>query len=171
MAAIDPSVEPEYTGNTDEGAPARATLKLVRQPINSDDDESMEDSDEDDYLEGLINGADPDEANASESDEEEKNGGPSDPSKSKKARRDAALDQLKKALTDDEGDNEMDVDGASGSNGAVTKPGKGKGKDKVNADEEDDSEDDDYEDLEIEEFVLCTLDPEKVCYSANNQWL
>ena len=156
MAAIDPSAEPEHSegGN----AQPRATLKLIRAPlIDMDDDEDSEfDPEEMDAM--LASDED-----GEESSDEEANGGPSDPAKSKKARKAAAVRQLIKELGED-----MDVDEAP--------KGKGKGKGKMidisedfdddDEEEEDDDEedsDDDEEDFEPEEFVLCTLDPSKVC--------
>ena len=160
MAAIDPSAAPEHTGITADGALARATLKLIRQPIGmGDETDSDEDSNEDNYLQKLLDGVDSDEDEENPStDDEEKNGGPSDPSKSKKARKAAAVEQLKKALAENAIEDDMEVDGP---NGVVSKSHKGKGK--ASGDEDSSEEDDeDSEDLEVEEFVLCTLDPEKV---------
>lgn len=146
MAAIDPSAEPEHS----EGGSAqpRATLKLIRVPLLD-----MEDSDDEEDF-------DPEEMDAmlasedDESSDEDTVGGPSDPSKSKKARKAAAVKQLRKELAED-----MDVDEAP-------KSGKGKGKVlDIQEDFEDDDEEDsdmDEDDLEPEEFVLCTLDPSKV---------
>jgi FK506-binding nuclear protein len=158
MAAIDPSAEPEYAGTVDADAPARATLKLVRQPLGPGDDESEYDSEEEDQLKALLNGDASDEDE--ESSDEEANGGPSDPSKSKRARREAAIESLKQALAGGEGDDgDMSVDDVDGAPKAETK-GKGKGK-ATDLDEEEDDEDD-SEDLEIEEFVICTLNPSTV---------
>ena len=158
MAAIDPSAEPEFSGTATGDSAVRATLKLVRQPMDVEDDEASEgDSDEDDFLQNLLNGVGSEDEGSSS--DEEKNGGPSDPAKTKKARKEAALEQLKKALREDN-DDDMDVDGIGGTNGTVVKADKGKIK--ATGNEQDGSGDDDSEDLEIEEFVLCTLDPSKV---------
>ena len=167
MAAIDPSAEPEFSGTATSDSAVRATLKLVRQPMDMEDDEDDEDeddeedeegdSDEDNILRTLLNGA-LSEVEHSSSDEE-KNGGPSDPAKTKKARKEAAFEQLKKALAEDRAES-MDVDGAKGTNGIGAKADKGKVK--ATGNEPDDSEEGDSEDLEIEEFVICTLDPSKV---------
>lgn len=150
MAAIDPSAESEHS----EGGSAqpRATLKLIRAPLVDMDEESDEEFDPEE-MDAML-ASDEDEE---ESSDEEANGGPSDPTKSKKARKAAAVKQLIKELGED-----MDVDQAP--------KGKGKGKGKLEIsedfddDDEEDSDEDDEEDFEPEEFVLCTLDPSKVCF-------
>ncbi|KAH7417163.1 hypothetical protein BKA64DRAFT_291447 [Cadophora sp. MPI-SDFR-AT-0126] len=148
MAAIDPSA-PADAEATVEGVAPRATLKLIRQPDGSEDDEDSEE-----YMRALLAESDSEE---SESDEEEENGGPSDPAKSKKARKAAALQQLMDSLGG-ASDEEME-DAPNGANGKVSK----KGKDKATGDDEESEEDsdDDSEDIEVEEFVLCTLDTTK----------
>jgi FK506-binding nuclear protein len=148
MAAIDPSEPAEESANR-----PRSTLKIVRQPIGSEDDEDSEE-----YMRALLAESDSDED--SEDDEEEVNGGPSDPTKTKKARKAAALAQLMETLAEAGSDEEME-DAPNGVNG--TKADK-KGKAKATSDDEEDSEEDsedDDEEVEVEEFVLCTLDPEK----------
>ncbi len=165
MAAIDPSAEAEYSGMANGDGPVRATLKLIRQPIGPDDEDSEDDSEDDDYMDALLNGdASEEDDDESSSDDEEKNGGPSDPSKSRKARRQAAVEQLKKALAEDGSDDDIDMDGTNGLNGTLTKLDKGKAK-ATGGEDEDDSDEGDSEDLEVEEFVICTLDPTQVCYS------
>lgn len=162
MAAIDPDEEPQI--DEDHKVP-RATLKIIRVPMDFEDDSEDEDYDPED-VEALAArlreaGALP-EADSDLSDddsEDEKNGGPSDPAKSKKAKQAALTKKLQEELED-----EMDIDNSL-TNGAN---GKAKGKAKItDADlsDEDDSEDDD-EDEEPEELVLCTLDPEKVILSS-----
>ncbi|KAI9810344.1 MAG: peptidylprolyl isomerase fpr4 [Pycnora praestabilis] len=165
MAAIDPSAPAEVDAAVNGSVPARATLKIIRQPpgMDEDDEDSDEDSEDDNYLQALLGGADSDEEDEDEDedeseDEDEKNGGPSDPSKSKKARKEAAFEQIIKALKED-GDDEMDVDAPNGINGAVSKRSKGKARATEEEDEDEDSND--GEDLELEEFVICTLDPTK----------
>lgn len=164
MAAIDPSAPAEIDETADADTPARATLKLIRQPPGMDDhDDSEGESDEEDYLNALLGGADSEDEDDEDesSDEEEVNGGPSDPAKSKKGRKDAAVEQLKQALANDES---MELDVPNGVNGALPKSNKGKAKatgEEEDSDDDDD-EDDDDEDLELEEFVICTLDPGKV---------
>jgi FK506-binding nuclear protein len=160
MAAIDPSapIDPK----TANGATvARATLKLIRQPINPEDFEnsSEEGSDEDDdeYMRALLAGPDS-EDDEDESDEE---AGPSDPAKSKKARKEAALKELLASI-----DNDSDEDMED----APKKSKKGKAVANVDEDEEESEDDDEEEeDLEIEEFVICTLDAEKVRCKAHWQ--
>jgi len=155
MAAIDPGVS--RFRPISEGPAHRATLKLVREAI-SDDDESDEDYDDVDAIRGRLAGAISDEEDEDEEDEdsdEEKNGGPSDPARTKKARKEAAMREIKKLLEEEE---EMDLDDApNGVNGTKANKGKGKATDL----DEDSSEDEDLE-REMEEFVICTLDSEKV---------
>lgn len=148
MAAIDPS-EPADAEATADGARPRATLKIVRQPQGSEDDEDSEE-----YMRALLAESD------SEEDEEEEtaNGGPSDPAKSKKARKAAAVAQLIESLGGAGSDDEMED---APTNGKVAKKGKAKAS-KDEEESEEDSDDDDDEEIEVEEFVLCTLDPEKV---------
>ncbi|KAI5199940.1 hypothetical protein E4T39_06007 [Aureobasidium subglaciale] len=135
MAAIDPSAEPEFDEDT-KGKKPRATLKIIRAPLQMEDDE--DDSDFDPEEMDMMLASD---------EESEEEAGPSDPAKSKKARKAAAAKQLRDELES------MDVDSP-----------KVKGKGKVQADDEEESdeddEDEDDEEFEPEEFVLCTLDPE-----------
>ena len=161
MAALDPTA-PAQTD--EENQVLRATLKLIRVPMDFEDsdEEDDEDYDEED-IEAIAAklraaGALPEEElDSSDEDdsESEKNGGPSDPVKSKKAKQAALTKKLQEELEADE----MDIDGSL-TNGIN---GKSKGKAKITDDDisdEDDSEDD--EDMEPEEFVLCTLNPENV---------
>jgi len=162
MAAIDPSAEPEG----EEGAKARATLKIIRQPLILDDseDEESDDDDDDDFdpaeMERMLAEETSDDDDESEDDAAS---GPSDPTKTKAARKAAAREAIKKLLEQDE----MDVDEAK-PNGIKSAKARGK----MPASDEDDDEDneddseDDMEGAEIEEFVICTLDPEKVCGSG-----
>ncbi|KEQ99850.1 hypothetical protein AUEXF2481DRAFT_199779 [Aureobasidium subglaciale EXF-2481] len=136
MAAIDPSAEPEFDEDT-KGKKPRATLKIIRAPLQMEDDEDDSDFDPEEM----------DMMLASDEEESEEEAGPSDPAKSKKARKAAAAKQLREELES------MDVDSP-----------KVKGKGKIQADDEEESdeddEDEDDEEFEPEEFVLCTLDPE-----------
>ncbi|KAL6150578.1 peptidylprolyl isomerase fpr3 [Exserohilum turcicum] len=161
MAAIDPDAEPQFD---EDHKHARATLKLIRMPEDYDMDD---DEDDEDYEEGDIEaiaarlraaGALPElDSDMSDDDsEDEKNGGPSDPAKSKKAKQAALTKKMQEELEADD----MEIDGMT--NGAK---GKAKGKAKATeddlSDEDDEDDDDDDEDDEPEELVLCTLDPEK----------
>lgn len=158
MAAIDPSAPPRLDSHP-EGAAPRATLKLIREPID-DDDESDDDYDDDvDAVRARLGDAlseEEDEDEESEDDEdsdEEKNGGPSDPARTKQARKEAAMRQIKKMIDDED----MDLDDApNGVNGTKSNKGKGKATDL----DEESSDDEDLEG-EMEEFVICTLDTEK----------
>jgi FK506-binding nuclear protein len=159
MAAIDPSAEPN-TEESDHKAP-RATLKLVRIPVeDDDDDEDWEDDDDVDSLrarlrEAGVLGSDDDSDLSEDESEEETNGGPSDPAKSKQAKREALEKKLKEDLAAEEMELDQMTNGANGKS-------KGKGK-ALNGDVESDSDsEDDDGDSEVEELVLCTLDPEKV---------
>lgn len=150
MAAIDPSVEPENEEGEEKKTP-RATLKLIRVPAELFDDDDSDDSDYD-AIEG--DGAE----DVDSSDEEEINGGPSDPSKAKKSNK---LD-LVKAIAEQESeddDEEDDSEDEAAAKAALMKIMKGKGK---AAGDEEGSDEDDEDSLELEEVVICTLDPEKV---------
>ena len=150
MAAIDPSAEPE---GAEEGKPSRATLKVIRQSLladESDEDEDSEEFDADEMERMLGPGSD------SEDDEDkEVNGGPSDPSKTKKAREAKAREEMKKSLDDN-----MDVDVMVNGTNGVIKSEKAMGK--MPASDDDISGSDSDEGDEIEEFVVCTLDPHQV---------
>ncbi|PPJ53870.1 hypothetical protein CBER1_03238 [Cercospora berteroae] len=154
MAAIDPSAEPEG----EEGQPARATLKIIRQALTEDysDDEDEEDFDIEELERMLGEQGDSDE----DSDEEEANGGPSDPAKSKAARKAAAQKAIEQLIAEQD-DDDMDVDEKpNGVNGK--KSAKALGKRPATDDEDSDDEEIDSDDEEeYEEFVICTLDPEK----------
>jgi len=149
MAALDPTAAP-IVSITAPDAPPRSTLKIVRVPLDVDD-ESDEDFSEDD--EDMLNGMDDDDSEDSE-DDEEANGGPSDLTKSKKARREAAVKQIQAALAN--GADETEVDDNEGSKTLS----KGKGKLPADADSEEDE--DGFSDLGLDEYVVCTLDPIKV---------
>jgi len=157
MAAIDPTAEPLIDEN--HKVP-RATLRIIRVPMDLDDEDDEEDDEDFDGedVESIIaklragGVALPEEDTDSEEDsEDEANGGPSDKAKSKKAKQAA----LKKKLAQDLAEDEMEIDAV-----------KGKGKNKISAEEDSDEDDldedeDDEEEDEVEEFVLCTLDPER----------
>lgn len=146
MAAIDPNEPAELEETTNGNTRPRATLKIIRQ-LEGDDDEE----DNEEYMRALLAESESDE---SESDDET-NGGPSDPAKSKKARKAAALQQLMDSIGGADSDEDMEDAGTK-----VDKKKKGKAV-SSDSDEEDSDEESDGESVEIEEFVLCTLDPEK----------
>jgi hypothetical protein len=154
MAAIDPTEEAELNESTKDSSRPRATLKIVRQAEGDEDNE--------DYMRELLGDSDSGSDDESESDEEA-NGGPSDPAKSKKARKAAALKQLMESINAASDEEMEDADKAV--NGAKANK-KGKAKATSDNEEEDDEEDSDDEELELEEYVLCTLDPEKASHSA-----
>jgi FK506-binding nuclear protein len=160
MAAIDPSEPAELDENSSETTRPRATLKIIRQADGDDDDDNEE------YMRALLADSDSESEDDSQSDEEV-NGGPSDPAKSKKARKAAALKQLMESI-DAGGESDEEMEHAADELNGVAKADK-KGKAKATSDdEEEEDEDSDDEDLEIEEFVLCTLDPEKVSHSMRH---
>ncbi|KAL8683510.1 MAG: hypothetical protein Q9186_000550 [Xanthomendoza sp. 1 TL-2023] len=168
MAAIDPTAAPEHTGLANGDAPPRATLKLIYDRNNLiDDDESDDGSDDQDYLKALMEGResdeededDEDDEDESSSDDEDVNGGPSDPAKSRKARKQAAAEQLMKALAEAVSDDEMEIDGINGL--SAKKRNKGKGKAMSESEEEHSEEEDGEDGADMEEVVVCTLDPQK----------
>ncbi|KAF2650514.1 hypothetical protein K491DRAFT_638958 [Lophiostoma macrostomum CBS 122681] len=160
MAAIDPSAEPQDAASFKS---QRSTLKLLREPLVSEDEDDEDDDDYDEHdidaikarLAGVISDEDEDMSD-SEDSEDEKNGGPSDPVKAKKAKQAALSKKLKEDLEAET----MDIDHMT--NGVN---GKSKGKAKaLDADISSDEDDDDLGidlDDEIEELVVCTLDTEK----------
>ncbi|KAI4260588.1 MAG: hypothetical protein L6R42_003988 [Xanthoria sp. 1 TBL-2021] len=167
MAAIDPTAEPEHTGTANGETPPRATLKLIydRSSQIDDEDDSEGSSDEQDYLKALMEGQDSDgededeDEDESSSDDEDVNGGPSDPARSRKARKQAAAEQLMKALAETVSDDEMEIDGLNGQSGKKRNKGKGKA---LSEEDGEDSEDDQIEDgADMEEVIVCTLDPQK----------
>lgn len=168
MAALDPTEPPELDESVAGTTIRRSTLKIIRQQGNDLDED---DEDDEEYMRQILGDSESDSED--EDDDEEVNGGPSDPSKSKKARKEAALKQLMESIDAAESDEEME-DGPKANGLTADRKGKAKATDD---DDEDDSEDDD-EEGEIEEFVLCTLDPEKasfLSYSSTklptNKWL
>jgi FK506-binding nuclear protein len=150
MAAIDPTEAPEADEDGNVPAVPRATLKIIKTRMGGDDDE-------DSYLDRLASGDYSDEEESD--DDDEPNGGPSDKSKSKKAQAEAAIKKLIEAAQKgevSEDDEEME-DAPNG------KSKKGKAKAGSDDEEESDEEDEDEEDLDdLEAFVVCTLDTERV---------
>jgi len=160
MAAIDPSAEPE-----EDGKPARATLKIIREALGSgedsddEDDEDDEDFDVSKYDRMFLGEGEDEDEDEEDSEDEEVNGGPSDPAKSKKARKAAAEKEIQRLLEEED----MDVDDAPNGVNGVKKSAKALGKMPASDDSEDDEDDEEEMDDEdfIEELVVCTLDPEK----------
>ncbi|KAF2834875.1 hypothetical protein M501DRAFT_943426 [Patellaria atrata CBS 101060] len=158
MAAIDPTAPPKDQDGTP--GPPRATLKLIREQgyppfLDDEDEESGSDGDDVDSIRRRLMGAISDDEDESE-DDEDVNGGPSDPAKSKRARAEALV---KKLLEGAEGDDDEEMDDApNGVNGTKVNKGKAKA-----VDDDDESISDIEDDMEdgVEEFVICTLDPEK----------
>ncbi|KAL2870948.1 uncharacterized protein BJX67DRAFT_369859 [Aspergillus lucknowensis] len=138
MAAIDPDEAPDFEDDT--SSRPRATLKIVRAPPGLDLDD--EDEDDDDYE---------DVGDEDSEDDEEINGGPSDKEKARKLRAAAALKEAMEE--DDESDDGEEFDLKA----AISKLVKGK----APATDDDDEDEDDDESLELDETVICTLDPER----------
>lgn len=166
MAAIDPSAIPEG----EEGQMPRATLKVIRQPLGMDDDYDSEDDESDfdvDQMDALLaDGEDDDDEDDDE--DEDLAGGPSDLSKTKKAKVEAAIRKL--AETDGMDVDELDSEEegmTNGVNGIKSLKAKGKMPASDEDEDEDDEDDMDSEDF-MEEFVICTLDPQKVCRLATS---
>ncbi|KAL4787290.1 hypothetical protein BJX76DRAFT_345591 [Aspergillus varians] len=139
MAAIDPDETPDL--EDDSTSRPRATLRIVRPPPGMDFDEDSEDEYEDD-----------DEEDSE--DDEEVNGGPSDKEKARKLKEASYLKELEEAMEeDDESDDDEDFDLKA----AISKLVKGKAPAMDDEDEDDESE----EGLDLDEMVVCTLDPER----------
>jgi FK506-binding nuclear protein len=161
MAAIDPTEEPMYDEDDTEKKAPRATLKIVRIPgdfFGDDEDDSEDDEDDEDDSMGLLNGLSDD--SEEDSEEEEVNGGPSEPKRAKALK---AVDEDDAEDDDEDMDEKSDAEDAAAI-AALKKIMKGKAKAEGSDDEEDDLEDDE-DPLELEEIVVCTLDPEKVSFS------
>ncbi|KAL8388458.1 hypothetical protein RB595_009231 [Gaeumannomyces hyphopodioides] len=147
MAAIDPTEEPEADEDGKVPRVPRSTLKILKEAVGDDYDE------DDSYLEELLANADEDDSDDDSEEGEEANGGPSDPAKSKKARKEAAIKQLIAAA---QAESDSDEDMADGEANGKSKKGK------EPATDEDDSDDDDSElGADLEDHVLCTLDVER----------
>ncbi|KAF2083638.1 hypothetical protein K490DRAFT_76412 [Saccharata proteae CBS 121410] len=151
MAAIDPNAEPLVDETLPKGIPPRATLKIIREQTDGEDDDEDDDDDDIDAIRARLQGVVSDEESDESDDEEEKNGGPSDPAKTKKARAEAALKKIMENLGNE--DDDMEIDEESGK--------KSKGKAPALDDDDESDEESDDEGVEVEEFVLCTLDPQK----------
>lgn len=155
MAALDPTQEPEADEEGNIPNVPRSTLRIIKQRAGGDDEDLDSDEEDDEYLQALL--GDDDDEDEDEDGDDEPNGGPSDPAKSKKARQEAALKKLLEAAAEEE-DEDMDEDDAK-PNGVKSKKGK---QIAVDEDDEEDS-DDDSEDMgmDMEQFVICTLDTER----------
>lgn len=160
MAAIDPTEKPEPDEDGEIPKIPRSTISLLKRRMGSDGDSELDDDD----LKALLNGENSDESDEDEDDEA--NGGPSDPAKSKKAKKAAALETLLKSVNGADSDEEMKDDSEDSpkrANGVK----KGKEIAKSGDIDEDDEDDDSEDDLDLERYVLCTLDTERVSFAAN----
>lgn len=145
MAALDPTAKPEPLEDGTVPTIPRSTLRIIKASGGEEDDEEYDDS--------LLG--------SEEDSDDEEEAGPSDPSKSKKARQDAMIKKLIAAAQKEEAsDDEMeDADSSK-----KAKKGKGKAVEEE-SDEDEDSEGEDDEDVTVEDYVVCTLDTERVCVS------
>lgn len=159
MAALDPTEEADVDDSKNAPAVPRSTLRLIKRAIssyNEDDDDELNDQ----YMNALLGGSD--------DEDDESNGGPSDLSKAKKQQQAAAIKKLLEAANGvDSDDEEMEDAEAKPKKGKKAAPSaKGKGKAVVEEEEdledEEDDEDDDSEAGDLENFVVCTLDTERV---------
>ncbi|OLN94320.1 FK506-binding protein 4 [Colletotrichum chlorophyti] len=154
MAAIDPTEQPEADSEGNIPSVPRSTLRLVKQRFGDDLEANEDEEIDDEYLKSLIAANDDDEDS---DDDDEPNGGPSDPSKSKKQKQADAIKKLIEAVGEEE---ESDEDMEDAKPNGKSKKGKGKASDDDD-DEEEDSDDEDDEGLDLENFVICTLDTER----------
>lgn len=166
MAAVDPTEEPETDGEGNLPAIPRSTLRLVKRAYPGLDDEDEDDELDEERFRALL-AASGEDLSDDDEDDDEANGGPSDPAKSKKQQQAAAIKKLLEATNDDGDDDDEDMEDAK-PNGVKSKS-KGKGKaveeDDEDDDEDEDDEDDDSEDGgDLENFVICTLDTERVSF-------
>ncbi|KAJ0166530.1 Uncharacterized protein CTA2_6954 [Colletotrichum tanaceti] len=153
MAAIDPSEAPEADADGNIPTIPRSTLRLVKQRFGDDLEANEDDEIDEDYLKSLLAANGDDE---SSDDDDEPNGGPSDPSKKQKQAE--SLKKLIEAVTAEESDEDMDD---AKPNGKSSKKGKAKASDDDDEEDEEGSEEEDDEGLDLENFVLCTLDTER----------
>lgn len=138
MAAVDPDEEPDFDDGSNKRP--RATLRIIRAPPGMDLGDSDDDWEDED------------------SDDEELNGGPSDKEKARKLKELAALREMEE---DEDEDDEDDEDEEFDLKAAISKLVKGKAP-ATDDDEEDDESD---EGLDLEETVVCTLDPAQVGFN------
>ncbi|PKK53106.1 hypothetical protein CI102_4412 [Trichoderma harzianum] len=161
MAALDPTQEPELDDSKNAPSVLRSTLRLIKRAFPGLDEDEDDELDEE-YMNALLGN--------SEDEDEEANGGPSDPAKAKKQKQAAAIKKLLEATNGEDSEDEEMEDAEI--NGAKSKKGKksnanakGKGKaieeEEEDNEEEEDDEDDDSEGGDLENFVLCTLDTER----------
>lgn len=171
MAALDPTEEAGVDDSKNAPSIPRSTLRLVKRSFSSyNEDEEDDDELSDQYMSALLGGSD--------DEDDESNGGPSDLSKAKKQKQAAAIKKLLEAAngvgSDDE---EMEDAEAKPKKGKKAASAKGKGKAVVEEQEEvveeeeeededeEDDEDDESETGDLENFVVCTLDTERVSLS------
>ncbi|KAK4085459.1 uncharacterized protein Triagg1_449 [Trichoderma aggressivum f. europaeum] len=160
MAALDPTQEPKLDDSKNAPSVPRSTLRLIKRAfpgLDEDEDDELHEQ----YMSALLGNSD--------DEDEEANGGPSDPAKAKKQKQVAAIKKLLEATNGEDSEDEEMEDAEI--NGAKSKKGKksnaiakGKGKaieEEEEDDEEEDEDDDDSEGGDLENFVLCTLDTER----------
>jgi FK506-binding nuclear protein len=155
MAAIDPTADPKADEDGNVPAVPRSTLRIVKRMLDEDED----DDDDDDHLRALLQSGQDDS-------DDEPNGGPSDPVKAKQKKTEAAIRKLIEAAQNEEdSDDEMANTRPNGikANGTrLSKKGKEKAVDVSDEDEDDeDTDSEGLDGLDLEQFVLCTLDTER----------
>lgn len=159
MAAVDPTEEPEADAEGDVPAIPRSTLRLVKRAYPGFDDDEDDELD-DEELKAILAANGAEFSDEDSEDDEEANGGPSDPAKAKKQKQNAAIKKLLEATAagaDDDDDEDMEDAKPNG----VKSKGKGKAVEEDD-DEDEDSDDDSDESGDLENFVICTLDTERV---------
>ena len=168
MAAVDPTEEPEADEDGKVPAVPRSTLRLVKRAFPGLDDDEDDEIDEE-TLQALLANAEDDDEDEEEDDDDEPNGGPSDPAKSKKNKQAVAIQKLLEATQDDDEDDDEDEDDDmedAKPNGIIKAlKGKSRAAEDDDEDEDDEDSDDDSDGADLENFVICTLDTEKVGHS------
>lgn len=145
MAALDP------TESAPDGRASRTTLRLIKPAFPGLDGE--DDEDEDDSMALL----------GSDDDDDESNGGPSDPDKALERRKAAAIEKLVESMHEAEMEQDK-MNGVKGKSEPKTAKGKGKAKavDDGDDDEEPSSDYDSVADANLENYIVCTLDTDRV---------
>lgn len=160
MAAVDPTQEPEADEDGNVPSVPRSTLRLIKRAFPELDEDDEDDEIDEEYMKALMG-----ESDSEDDEEEEANGGPSDPAKTKKSKQEAALKKLlEAAAAEEEESDDEDMEDAK-PNGVK----KGKGKAALDDDEDEDDEDDSDDESDggdLENFVICTLDTERVSHAT-----
>ena len=89
MAALDPTEEPELDDSKPTPSVPRSTLRLIKRAFPDQDGNDDENDLDEEYMRALLGNSD--------DEDDEANGGPSDPAKAKKQKQAAAIKQLLEA--------------------------------------------------------------------------